>query len=236
VRIRYFGAGTQRVEAELLRLLPSFRVARLDSDVIARRRGYESVYDRFRDGLLDVLVGTQMVAKGLDLPRVTLVGVVAADVTLNLPDYRAAERTFQLVAQVAGRAGRGPRPGRVIVQTYTPDHYALRAAAALDVEAFAAAELPRRRMLGYPPYSLLARIGVSDRDRERAEARAAAIRVAVSVDGVDVHGPLPAYLPRRSGRWFMQVVIRAPDAATRAAALERVPPGTAIDVDPASLL
>ncbi|MFN2483437.1 MAG: primosomal protein N' [Candidatus Limnocylindria bacterium] len=236
VRIRYFGAGTQRVEAELLRILPSLRVGRLDSDVIARRRGYESVYDRFRDGLVDVLVGTQMVAKGLDLPRVTLAGVIAADVTLNLPDYRAAERTFQLVAQVAGRAGRGAQAGRVLVQTYAPDHYALRSAAELDVDAFAAEELPRRRLLGYPPFSVLARIGVSDPDRARAEDRAATIRDAVSVKGVDVLGPLPAYVPRRAGRWLMQVVVRAPDADSRGAALEQVPPAAVIDVDPESLL
>src|SRR5688572_18345376 len=135
--IRYFGAGTQRVEAELRGRWPGLRVARLDSDAIAARRGFETVYDDFREGRTDVLVGTQLAAKGLDLPAVTLAAVIAADVTLNLPDYRAAERTFQLVAQVAGRAGRGDRPGRVIVQTYAPSHYAIRAAAALDVDGFA---------------------------------------------------------------------------------------------------
>jgi primosomal protein N' (replication factor Y) len=235
-RIRYFGAGTQRVEAELRGRWPGLRIARLDSDVVAARRGFESIYDDFREGRIDVLVGTQLAAKGLDLPSVTLSGVIAADVTLNLPDYRAAERTFQLLAQVAGRAGRGPMPGRVVVQTYAPGHYAVRAAAALDVDGFADEELLRRRLLGYPPFSVLARLLVADADRGRAAERARDAADAVQTDGVEVLGPLPSYVPRRAGRYRYQVVVRAPDARSRAAALERVPPGVAIDVDPESLL
>jgi primosomal protein N' (replication factor Y) len=235
-RIRYFGAGTQRVEAELRGRFPGLRVARLDSDTLAARRGFETVYDDFRDGRVDVLVGTQLAAKGLVLPSVTLAGVVAADVTLNLPDYRAAERTFQLLAQVAGRAGRGDRPGRVIVQAYAPSHYAVRHAAALDVDGFADEELLRRRLLGYPPFSVLARLLVADADRARAEERGRHAAAAVATDGVEVLGPLPSYVARRAGRYRYQVLLRAPEAATRAAALERVPPGIAIDVDPESLL
>jgi primosomal protein N' (replication factor Y) len=235
-RIRYFGAGTQRVEAELRAQFPRLRVGRLDSDVLAAGRGYETVYDDFAAGRFDVLVGTQLAAKGLDLPTVVLSAVIAADVTLNLPDYLAPERTFQLLAQVAGRAGRGPMPGRVIIQTYAPTHYAVRAAAAMDVDAFADEELPRRRLLGYPPASVLARLLVADADRGRAESRGREAVEAVSLPGVEALGPLPAYVPRRAGRWRMQVVVRAEDEARRAAALERVPPGVAIDVDPESLL
>ncbi|MEO8510150.1 MAG: primosomal protein N' [Chloroflexota bacterium] len=235
-RIRYFGAGTQRVEAELRRLAPVLRVARLDSDALAARRGFETIYDDFREGRTDVLVGTQLAAKGLDLPSVTLVAVVAADVTLNLPDYRAAERTFALLAQVAGRAGRGPRAGRVLIQTYAPEHDAVRFAARLDVDGFADAELGRRRELGYPPFSVLARLIIVDADRSRAERRGEEAAAAVAIAGTEVLGPLPAYVARRAGRWRMQVVLRAPDAATRAAALELVPAGIGIDVDPESLL
>jgi len=235
-RIRYFGAGTQRVEAELRTRFPGLRVARLDSDALATRRGFESVYDDFRDGRIDVLVGTQLAAKGLDLPSVTLAAVIAADVTLNLPDYRAAERTFQLLAQVAGRAGRGPQPGRVLIQAYAPSHYAVKAAAALDVDGFADEELLRRRLLGYPPFSVLARLLVADADRATAEERGRQAAAAVALPGVEALGPLPGYVARRAGRYRYQVVVRAPDAETRAQALERVPAGVAIDVDPESLL
>jgi primosomal protein N' (replication factor Y) (superfamily II helicase) len=235
-RIRYFGAGTQRVEAEVRAVRPDLRVARLDSDALSARRAFEAIYDDFRDGRTDVLVGTQLAAKGLDLPSVTLASVIAADVTLNLPDYLAPERTFQLLAQVAGRAGRGPMPGRVVIQTYAPDHYAVKSAARLDVDGFADEELVRRRLLGYPPFSVLARLLVADPDRGRAESRAGAAAQAVAVDGVEVHGPLPSYVPRRAGRWRFQVVLRAADDGARLAALERVPAGVAIDVDPESLL
>ena len=235
-RIRYFGAGTQRVEAELRMRWPGLRVGRLDSDALAARRGFEAVYDDFREGRTDVLVGTQLAAKGLDLPSVTLAAVVAADVTLNLPDYRAAERTFQLVAQVAGRAGRGPLPGRVIVQTYAPGHYAVKAAAALDVDGFADDELLRRRLLGYPPFSVMARLLVADPDRGRAEERGRRAAEAVSGGDAEVLGPLPSYVARRAGRYRYQVVVRAADAEARGRALDRVPAGVAIDVDPESLL
>lgn len=235
-RIRYFGAGTQRVEAEVRSRFPALRIGRLDSDALSARRAFESIYDDFREGRTDLLVGTQLAAKGLDLPTVTLAAVIAADVTLNLPDYRAAERTFQLLAQVTGRAGRGPHPGRVLIQTYAPAQYAVRAAARLDVDGFADEELVRRRLLGYPPAAVLARLLIADADRGRAEERGRAAAEAIAIPGVDVHGPLPAYVARRAGRWRMQVVLRAADAATRAVALERVPAGVAIDVDPESLL
>ena len=176
---------------------------------------------------IDVLVGTQLAAKGLDLPSVTLAAVVAADVTLNLPDYRAAERTFQLLAQVAGRAGRGPMPGRVIIQTYAPGHYAVRAAAALDVDGFADDELLRRRLLGYPPFSVLARLLVADADRGRAEERGrAGRRGRRGARTSRFSARCRRTWLRRAGRYRFQVVVRAPDAEARAVALERVPPGS----------
>jgi primosomal protein N' (replication factor Y) len=235
-RIRYFGAGTQRVEAEVRAGFPRLRVGRLDSDAVAARRRFESIYDDLAAGRLDVLVGTQLAAKGLDLPTVTLAAVVAADVTLHLPEYQAAERTFQLLAQVAGRAGRGPRPGRVLIQTYAPDHPAIVAAATLDVDGFADGELARRQAFGYPPYGWLARLLVADPDRRRGESRAAEAALEVAGDGVEVLGPVPAWVPRRAGRWRWQVVIRAVSEDARGAAVERVPPGIGIDVDPATLL
>jgi primosomal protein N' (replication factor Y) len=235
-RIRYFGAGTQRVEAEVRTRFRRLRVARLDSDAVAARRRFESIYDDFVAGRTDVLVGTQLAAKGLDLPSVTLAAVVAADVTLHLPEFQAAERTFQLLAQVAGRAGRGPRPGQVLVQTYAPDHPAVVAASRLDVDAFADGELERRRAFGYPPFGVLARLLVADADPVRAESRAAEAATAVAGDGVEVLGPVPAWVPRRAGRWRWQVVVRAATEAARAAAMERVPPGVGVDVDPGTLL
>lgn len=235
-RIRYFGAGTQRVEAEVRAHHPRLRVGRLDSDAVAARRRFESIYDDFAAGRTDVLVGTQLAAKGLDLPAVTLAAVVAADVTLHLPEYQAAERTFQLLAQVAGRAGRGPLPGHVLIQTYAPEHPAVVAAAHLDVDGFADGELERRRAFGYPPFGVLARLLVSDPDRVRAEARATDAARAVAGDGVEVLGPVSAWVPRRAGRWRWQIVIRAATEEARAAAMERVPPGIGIDVDPGTLL
>jgi len=235
-RIRYFGAGTQRVEAEVRSQLPRLRVARLDSDALSGRRRFETIYDDFVAGRTDVLVGTQVAAKGLDLPSVVLAGVVAADVTLHLPDYLAAERTFQLLAQVAGRAGRGPMPGRVVIQTYAPQHSAIQAAARLDADGFIDEELPRRQAFGYPPFGALARLLVADADRRRGEARANAAAEAVSGPDVEVLGPVPAWVPRRAGRWRWQIVIRTPDEGTRADAVARAPAGVGIDVDPGSLL
>ena len=200
---------------------------------LAARRGFESIYDDFREGRTDVLVGTQLAAKGLDLPSVTLAAVIAADVTLNLPDYSAAERTFQLLAQVAGRAGRGPLPGMVVIQTYSPGHYAVRTAAALDVDAFADEE-PCAVGCWHLPFGVLARLLVADADRERAEERGR--KGAEAVAGPRRGTGHCRHTSRGAGRYRMQVVVRAPDAQTRASALERVPSGVAIDVDPESLL
>jgi primosomal protein N' (replication factor Y) len=158
----------------------------MDSDTMVARGAHEAVLSKFRRGELDVLVGTQMIAKGLDFPSVTVVGVVSADTALHLPDFRSAERTFQLVSQVAGRAGRGPKGGEVFVQTREPDHPAIRGAVENDYEAFAERELEDRRELGYPPFGRLVRIVVEGRDEEKV--RAAAERIRDRLLGIDDGG------------------------------------------------
>ena len=170
--IRYFGAGTQQVEEALHKLLPGVPVGRMDIDTTSGKDGHQRLLDDFRAGRTRILVGTQMIAKGLDFPRVTLVGVVAADMTLNLPDYRARERTFQLLTQVAGRAGRGNLPGQVFIQTYKPEDPVIQAAARQDYRSFFEEEFSRRRTGLYPPFTLLARLLVEGREDQRAQERA----------------------------------------------------------------
>ena len=170
--IRFFGAGTQKVEEEVQKLLPGVRTLRMDYDTTSGKDGHGKILEEFRSGRASILIGTQMIAKGLDFPRVTLVGVVAADMTLNLPDYRSRERTFQLLTQVAGRAGRGQEPGRVIIQTYKPEDPVIGYAAAQDYRSFFEDEFRRRRNGLYPPFTLLARILVES-PREEAAVRAA---------------------------------------------------------------
>ena len=171
--IRYFGAGTQKVEAEVQRLFPGTAVARMDVDTTGGKDGHARILEEFRSGRARVLIGTQMIAKGLDFPRVTLVGVVAADLTLNLPDYRSRERTFQLLTQVAGRAGRGGKPGRVVIQTYKPDDSVIRLAAKQDYRAFFEEEFRRRRISLYPPFTVLCRVLVESPKEECADRTAA---------------------------------------------------------------
>ena len=170
--IRYFGAGTQKVEEEVQKLLPGVRTLRMDYDTTSGKDGHGKILEEFRSGRARILIGTQMIAKGLDFPRVTLVGVVAADMSLNLPDYRSRERTFQLLTQVAGRAGRGEEPGRVIIQTYKPEDPVIGYAASQDYRAFFEEEFRRRRTGLYPPFTLMTRLLVESQ-REEAAARGA---------------------------------------------------------------
>jgi primosomal protein N' (replication factor Y) (superfamily II helicase) len=239
-RIRYLGGGTERVEREVRETIPNLRTGRLDRDIAEHKGAAARVIDAFTEGRLDVLVGTGMVAKGLDIPNVTLVGIVSADVALNLPDERAAERTYQLVAQAVGRAGRGGRPGRAILQTYQPEHPAIRAVAERDAATFYDAELELRRRFGSPPFGQLIKltVGLADRDRareaaeemgDRLRARAAERRLDVSVVG-----PAPAYIARRADRWRWNLVLRGTSPVTLLEdALDRT---WSIDVDPESLL
>jgi len=160
VGIRYSGLGTQRLEAEVRAKFPDVLCLRMDADAMQARGSHERALMAFRSGKVRILLGTQMIAKGLDFPNVTLVGVINADTALHLPDFRAAERTFHLVTQVAGRTGRGPKGGRVLVQTFSPDHPAIQAAVRHDYAAFAAGELPIREMFGYPPFGAMIRLVV----------------------------------------------------------------------------
>lgn len=210
--LRAEGFGTQRVEEEAARLLPGVAVGRFDRDATRSRGSHRRLLDAFRRGDLRVLVGTQMIAKGHDFPAVTLVGVVAADAGLGLPDYRAAERAFQLLTQVAGRAGRGTMPGRVVIQTLNPDHYAVRAAGRQDYAGFHAAELEMRRRFRYPPFVRLTRLTLADRNAERAEA--AARSLAAAFEGaagpeVEVLGPAPAPRSGAGGLARWQLLLKA---------------------------
>ena len=182
-RIRYLGGGTERLEREVRERFPGLRVGRLDRDVVERKGAAERLIDAFTEGRLDVLVGTSLVTKGLDIPEVTLVGVVSADIALNLPDERAAERTYQLLAQAVGRAGRGDRPGLAIIQSYQPDHPAIQAVARADPAAFYDAELESRRRFGSPPFGRLVKLTIGLEDPEAAERGAGLLRRAAQGAG-----------------------------------------------------
>lgn len=237
-RIRYLGGGTERVEREVRASHPGLRVARLDRDVAERRGAAARVLDAFAAGETDVLVGTSLVAKGLDVPAVTLVGVVSSDVALNLPDERAAERTYQLLCQAVGRAGRGDRPGRAILQTYQPDHPVIQAVASGDGETFYTGELAMRRRFGSPPFGRLVKLTVALPDRAAAEregeSMAERLREHATEHGTTVLGPAPAYIARRNDRWRYNLVLRGEDPV---GALGGDPgPPWSVDVDPESLL
>ena len=248
-----FGIGTEQIEAALRACHPLAAVDRLDRDAARRPGAQRRILRAWRAGETDILVGTQMVSKGHDVPGVTLVAVLLADLSLNVPDFRAAERTFQLLVQVAGRAGRGKTPGRVLVQTFRPAHPSLDAAARHDYATFIAGELARRRTLGYPPFTRLVNLRFDGRDAAAVERvardvagrlRRRARELGVGDDGV--LGPAPPPLERVRGRYRWQVLLRGADVpALRALARTAralAPPGRGpeprlvIDVDPYSLL
>ncbi|MBD3918144.1 primosomal protein N' [Paenibacillus sp. PR3] len=223
--IRFFGTGTQRVEEELVKLFPGIRVIRMDVDTTTEKGSHERWLKQFGERKADVLLGTQMVAKGLDFPYVTLVGVIAADTSLHLPDFRSAERTFQLLTQVAGRAGRHELPGEVVIQSYAPEHYAIQTAQHHDYESFVREELMHRRAMGYPPYCRLILITMSheqlpmltdvgERFAQRLRDAAGAAGVYGRVDGtsgpkaLDVLGPVASPIARMKDRYRFQCMIK----------------------------
>lgn len=248
------GQGTERLEAELSDFFPKARVARFDSDSASNSSRRKKILDDMRQGKIDILVGTQMVTKGHDFPAITLVGVVSADTILALPDFRSAERTFQLLTQVAGRAGRGNLPGHVIIQTRQPLHASFVAAQNHDIMAFAQEELRHRKMLGYPPFARLANIRISATD-EALTSKAARIaadiisQVLASQEKLAkgiLLGPAPSPIGKLRGRWRWQILIKSPTANLLANVFsqtfpklrEKIPPKVrfAIDVDPLNLL
>jgi primosomal protein N' (replication factor Y) len=246
--VQFVGVGSEKVEEEIHAAFPRARVARLDRDTVRGKHDYETILAGFRAGSFDILVGTQMIAKGHDIPNVTLVGVVNGDVGLGLPDFRAAERTFQLLTQVAGRAGRGDIPGIVLIQTINPEHYAIRCAAAQNYEMFYAKEIEFRRLMWYPPFGALANVVVRAGREEEALTRSGALGrlLQPAPEGVKVLGPAPAAVARLKNEYRFQMLLKTSSRARlgeilaelrRFAAAERWPPASLlIDVDPMTLL
>jgi primosomal protein N' (replication factor Y) len=242
------GLGSERVEEELRHAFPAARIARLDRDAVTGKRRYETILRDFRDGGYDILVGTQMIAKGHDIPNVTLVGVVSADVGLGMPDFRAAERTFQLLTQVAGRAGRGSAPGIVLIQTVNPDHYAVRMAAAQDYGAFYEKELNFRRLMAYPPFSAMANVLVRSEKKELALRMSAELGMLLTPppEKLRILGPAEAPVPRLKKEHRYQLLIKASSRKALGETLQRVrrfalerkwsATALAIDVDPLTLM
>ena len=211
--IHYGGLGTQRLEVEVQQRFPNATVARMDSDTMRRPGSHERVLGQFRTGELQILLGTQMIAKGLDFPNVLLVGVINADSALHFPDFRASERTFQLVTQVAGRTGRGEKPGRVLVQTYTPEHPAIMAASKHDFLNFASEELKKREHFGYPPYGHLGRIIIRGPEltatESFADSFAAKLQTTRTLQGIDARmlGPAPPPLAKLRGKFRFHIIL-----------------------------
>ncbi len=217
-RIRQLGTGTQQVESALKEHFPGIRTLRWDRDTTQKKGAHWEIMDSFSSHKADVLIGTQMLAKGLDLPLVTLVGIVLADSGLHLPDYRAAERTFQVLTQVAGRAGRSPLGGQVILQTFEPDHFVIQAAAGHDYDDYYQQELEFRRELGYPPFLRLIRLEIRDQDPKKAEKKARAFCTNLSgwikeegYHSTRIVGPTPAYFSRVRGEWRWQILVKGPN-------------------------
>ena len=240
-RIKYLGLGTQKLEKEVGLAFPDARLLRWDSDVTRGKNSHQEILDKFRNHEADILIGTQMVAKGLDLPLVTLVGVINADTGLNLPDFRAGERAFQLICQVAGRAGRGNATGQVIVQTYSPEHYAVKAAATHDYASFFETEISYRRQLRNPPFSQLASLTFThtndvacQRAVEKMQRLIIEERDARGAADLSMIGPVPAFIHRLRGRYRWQIILRGTDLP---GFLEQVsfPQGWTVDIDPVGL-
>jgi len=240
-QIREYGLGSEKVEADIKAMFPQVRTLRWDWDTTRQKDAHEIILTHFANHQADVLVGTQMLAKGLDLPLVTLVGIVLADVGLNLPDPFAGEKVFQTLTQVAGRAGRSSRGGKVILQTFMPEHYAIQFAAKHDVNGFYNRELEYRKQLGYPPFAKLARLEYRHQDQVKAEAEAhklaERLKVKLEADArhqTEIIGPVPSFFSKINGIYRWQIVLRGPDPASILREIK--PTDWRIEIDPISLL
>jgi primosomal protein N' (replication factor Y) len=239
-RIKHFGAGTQTIQNELETLFPGTGCIRWDRDTSQKKGAHQAILANFAAHKADVLIGTQMVAKGLDLPMVTFVGVVSADTGLNLPDYRAAERTFQILTQVAGRAGRGLLGGHAILQTFQPEHYAIQAAAEHDYQSFYDSEIQHRKQLGYPPFTRLARFVIREFSSPSAEKEARRLansileKISITDSPADIIGPAPCFIHKLRGTYCWHLILRAANPLELIP--ETIPDRWSIDIDPVSLL
>ncbi|MDO8578374.1 MAG: primosomal protein N', partial [Dehalococcoidales bacterium] len=240
-QIKFLGLGTEKLEQETAEAFPQSRLLRWDSDTTQGWHAHQEILDKFRRHEAEILIGTQMVSKGLDMPRVTLVGVINADTGLNLPDFRAGERTFQLLSQVAGRAGRGPMGGRVVIQTYSPEHYTIQAAAKHDYNLFFKQEIDYRRQLSQPPFTRLAGMiyshGSDELCRKEAERMKRELNEEKEANGlrdINILGPAPAFIRRRRGHFRWQLVVRGSHPSAFLREID-VPQGWKIDIDPIGL-
>lgn len=213
--IRYFGLGTQRAEIEAKKMFPKARIMRMDKDTTRKRGSHETIYNNFASGDFDILVGTQLIAKGWDLPNVAVVGVISADTMLNLPDFRSAERTFSLLTQVAGRTGRGYHPGKVIIQTYNPESYAIKTAAKHDYVEFYQREIRDREKYSYPPFSTLIKLTFSSTNNKKAEDETNQLMRILENELIDkniqVMGPSTAFLSKIAGKYRWQIILKIPN-------------------------
>ncbi|HEX7260078.1 MAG TPA: primosomal protein N' [Candidatus Saccharimonadia bacterium] len=234
--LRYAGGGTKRIETEIEQALPHVRVFRLDKDS-AQPQELPKLYERLHQGEIDILIGTQMIAKGLDLPNIDTVGVVNADSMLHMPDFHSAERTFQLLTQVSGRAGRGDRPGKVYIQTRTPDHPAIQAVKNGNFWDFAKNELAQRRLLGYPPFRYLLKLTYSHKDEATAVSASQALYDTLKQNpAVRVLGPAPAFHARLGGQFHWQLIIKAADRRHLVVIASTLPSTWKTDLDPINVL
>ncbi|MCL4386885.1 MAG: primosomal protein N' [Patescibacteria group bacterium] len=242
--ILYQGIGIQKVEQELAELFPSANIIRLDKDSVQKRGSHEEIFNQFSKGDTDILLGTQMIAKGWDIPEVDLVGVISADTALNFPDFRASERTFQLLTQIAGRSGRGKSQGEVLIQTYSPENFAITKAKNHDFLAFYNDEVKEREKFFYPPFSKVIRLIYRNKDQDKASKEASnlysilekKLKKQYNFNSINILGPSPAFLSKLNGFYRWQIVVKFREEKDKKAILNEIPDDWQVDIDPVDLI